>query len=204
MQGDPAAPTLVLASASASRRAVLENAGVAVLCEPARIDEEAVKTSLKAEGATAAQAAETLAELKAQRISPRHPGALVLGADQILECEGRWFDKPATQAEAAGHLQALSGKQHALNAALCVVRDGARLWHHIDVARLTMRSLNEGFITSYLAAVGDAALSSVGAYQLEGRGAQLFSRIDGDFFSILGLPLLPLLTFLREHGVVPR
>ena len=193
---------VVLASASPSRRALLENAGLAVRAEAARIDEGEVKASLRAEGADAAQVAETLAELKAQRVARRHGGALVIGADQMLECEGAWFDKPATLSEAAEHLAALAGRSHTLVCCACVVRDGVRLWHHVDRARLTMRPLDPAFIANYLAQVGEAALASVGAYQLEGRGAQLFSKIEGDYFTILGLPLLPLLDFLRQHGVV--
>ena len=198
-----AGPTLILASASASRRRLLENAGLTITAEPAQVDEGEVKRSLAADCASAEQVAETLAELKAQRITRRHPGALVIGADQMLACDGVWYDKPNDLTEAARHLRALSGKTHRLITAACVVRDGTRIWHLGNVAELTMRPLSEAFIGSYLAAVGTAATSSVGAYQLEGRGAQLFSRIDGDYFTILGLPLLPLLGFLRGHGAVP-
>ena len=205
MAAGPAAgtgATVILASASPSRRALLENAGLAIRAEPAMVDEAEVKTSLRAEGADAAQVAETLAELKAQRIARRHGGALVIGADQMLECDGAWLDKPATLDDAARHLATLGGRSHTLISCACVVRDGVRLWHHIDRARLTMRPLSKGFIASYLDQVGEAALTSVGAYQLEGRGAQLFSKIEGDYFTILGLPLLPLLDFLRQQGVV--
>ena len=193
---------LILASASASRAAVLRQAGLTAASEPAHVDEAAVKESLKAEGATAAAVAETLAELKAQKISGRHGGVLVIGADQMLECEGVWFDKPADLDQAAAHLRALSGKTHRLISAVVALRDGTRLWHHVAEARLTMRPLSEAFIADYLAAVGPAALTSVGAYQLEGLGAQLFARVEGDYFAILGLPLLPLLDFLRNQGVV--
>ena len=136
--------------------------------------------------------------------SRRYPGILVIGADQMLDCNGVWFDKPGDLDHAAAHLAALRGKEHSLLSAVCVVRDGVRLWHYNDIARLTMRSLTDAFIADYLADVGEDALSSVGAYQLEGRGIQLFARIDGDFFSILGLPLLPLLDFLRNNGVIPE
>lgn len=204
MPRDAAVPAVVLASASPSRRALLRNAGLAVACEAARIDEGEVKVSLKAEGATPERVAETLAELKAQRVSRRHAGALVIGADQMLDCNGVWFDKPTDLTHAAAHLKALSGREHRLISALCVVRDGTRLWHHIEEARLLVRPLSDAFIADYLEAVGDAALTSVGAYQLEGLGAQLFSRIQGDYFTILGLPLLPLLDILRTHGVVAR
>ncbi len=195
---------MILASGSSSRRSLLSNAGVEFDVEAANVDEEEVKLALRGEGATAAQTAETLAELKAQRVSRRHPGILVIGADQMLDCNGVWFDKPEDIDHAAAHLAALRGKEHQLLSAVCVVRDGQRLWHHNDVARLTLRNLSDSFIEDYLAAVGEDALSSVGAYQLEGRGIQLFASIRGDYFSILGLPLLPLLDFLRGHGRVPK
>lgn len=195
---------VVLASASPSRRALLTNAGVPIDVAPARIDEDEVKDALRAEGAAAAQAAETLAELKAQRASGQHPGRLVVGADQILTCDGDWFDKPRDQAEAAAHLARLAGRSHTLVTAASVVRDRTRIWHHTEEAHLSMRPLERDFIERYLDAVGDTACASVGAYQLEGLGAQLFARIEGDFFTILGLPLLPLLAFLREHGVLAR
>ena len=199
---EPGAPPLILASASRSRATVLRQAGLTAQSEPAQVDEAEVKAGLKAEGASARQIAETLAELKAQKVSRRWPGAVVVGADQILECENVWFDKPIDLDQAAGHLRSLSGKTHRLISAICVVRDGVRLWHHIAEAHLTMRPLSEGFIADYLAAVGPAALTSVGAYQLEGLGAQLFTRVEGDYFTILGLPLLPLMDFLRNHGVI--
>ena len=198
----PGTPRLILASASPSRAAVLRQAGLAALSEPAHIDEAEVKAGLKAEGAGAREIAETLAELKAQKISRRRADSLVIGADQMLECDNIWFDKPADLGQAAAHLRSLSGKTHGLISAVCVVRDGARIWHHVAEARLTMRPLSEDFIADYLAAVGPAALSSVGAYQLEGLGAQLFTRVEGDYFTILGLPLLPLMDFLRNHGVI--
>ncbi len=195
------APPVVLASASRPRLELLRCAGVDLRAEPARVDEAEVKASLLAEKADAAAAAETLAELKAHKVSRRAPGALVIGADQILECDGRWFDKPPDRAAAAEHLRALSGKTHALVTAACVVRDGIRIWHHREAPQLTMRPFDEAFIESYLDAAGPGILQTVGAYQLEGLGAQLFSRVSGDYFTILGLPLLPLLGFLREHGV---
>ncbi len=192
---------VVLASASRSRLELLRRAGLQLRAEPARIDEAEVKTSLQAEQADAAAAAETLAELKAIKVSRHAPGALVIGADQILECEDRWFDKPPDRAGAAAHLRALSGKTHALATATCVVRDGVRIWHHREAPRLTMRPLDEAFIESYLDAAGPQVLETVGAYRLESLGAQLFTKVSGDYFTILGLPLLPLLGFLREHGV---
>ena len=195
-------PKLVLASGSASRRRLLEAAAVPFEAAPAAVDEEEVKLAMKAEGADPFEVAEALAELKAQRVSPRFPGALVLGADQLLVCEGEWFDKPVDMAGAADHLRKLSGRRHSLLTVLCLVRDGTRIWHHRDEARLTVRPLGEDFIRDYLEEVGEAALGSVGAYQLEGRGIQLFTEISGDFFGILGLPLLPLLEMLRLHKVL--
>ena len=198
------APSVILASASPSRRSVLENAGLRFTVSPAAVDEAAVKRSLQGESATAAQAAETLAELKAQRVSSNEPESLVIGADQMLECNGRWFDKPQNRTEAQQHLESLRGRSHTLWSGVCVVRGGSRIWHHNEPARMTMRPLTDAFVQDYLDRVGDQALSSVGAYQLEGLGAQLFSRIEGDFFTILGLPLLPLLEVLRANGVLAR
>ena len=195
------APEVVLASASRSRLELLRRAGLHLRAEPARVDESEVKASLRAEQADAAAAAETLAELKANKVSLRAPGALVIGVDQILYCEGRWFDKPPDRAAAVAHLRALGGKTHALATAVCVVCDGARIWHHREAPRLTMRPLDGIFIESYLDAAGPGVLETVGAYRLEDLGAQLFTEVSGDYFTILGLPLLPLLGFLREHGV---
>lgn len=196
------AARLLLASASHSRAAVLRQAGLDFEQEAAGVDEDAVKTSLRADGGDAAHVATVLADLKAQSVSRRHGGAFVIGADQMLECNGVWFDKPADLDHARAHLAALRGKTHELISAVAVVRDGARIWQHAATARLTMRPFSDAFIERYLDRVGDAACRSVGAYQLEGLGAQLFSRIDGDFFTILGLPLFPLLDFLRGHGIV--
>ncbi len=199
---DPAAPRVVLASSSRSRRRLLADAGLPAIGEAPQIDETEVKSALAAEGADTEQVAEALAELKAQRVARRYPGALVIGADQMLECEGKWFDKPDDLNQAVQHLQALSGRTHRLVSSACVVRDGICLWHHGDHARLTMRPLSDAFIDAYLAALGERALDSVGAYQLEGLGAQLFTRVEGDYFTILGLPLLPLLEVMRQHRVL--
>ena len=195
------APLLVLASGSRTRAAMLEQAGVSAILDKPLVDEDEVKAAGRAEGVPADAVAEALAELKAQRITRRHPGALVVGADQMLECEGHWFDKPADRAAARAQLLDLRGKTHRLVSCAVVVRDGERMWHKVDSARLTMRNFTEDFLDDYLDRVGDDVLHSVGAYQLEGLGAQLFQRVEGDFFTILGLPLLPLLGFLRVHGV---
>ena len=195
-------PDVILASGSRFRAALLQAAGVPVIVDPAAVDEDAVKTAMRGQGADAAETAEALAALKAQQASGRNPAALVIGADQMLECDGTWFDKAADLAQARQSLLALRGRTHDLVTAVCVVRDGLILWHHVARARLTMRAFGDAFLESYLNRIGNAACDSVGAYQLEGLGAQLFSRIEGDHFTIVGLPLLPLLDFLRGHGVI--
>lgn len=198
---DPKTP-VVLASKSAVRARLLRDAGLDCVCEPSPVDEAEIKAAMRADPVEAV--AQTLAELKAQHGSRRFPDAFVIGADQILECEGKRYDKPVDRDQARAQLCALRGRSHDLVSAAMVVRGGVRLWHHVDRVRLDMRDFSDGFLDSYLDAIGDAALASVGSYQLEGRGAQLFTRIEGDYFTILGLPLLPLLGFFREHGVLVR
>ena len=193
---------VVLASASTTRAGILANAGLQVLRDPAGVDEDEIKRSFRREGLDAASCATALAETKAVRVSERHSDALVIGADQMLDCAGTWFDKPRNRTEARAQLVALRGNRHELVSAVAVVRNGAVIWRLVDRPRLTMRTFSDRFLDAYLAALGDDALASVGVYQLEGPGAQLFERIEGDYFSILGLPLLPLLDFLRGHGVV--
>ncbi len=191
---------IILASGSRTRARMLEEAGIAFTVEVAAVDEQAVKDSLAAETRNPARVAEVLAELKAVRVSTRRPGALVIGADQMLDCDGAWFDKPADREAARAQLLALRHKTHRLTSSVVVVRDGRRVWHHTESAKLTMRNFSEGFLDRYLEQAGAAVLSSVGAYQLEGLGAQLFLQVEGDFFTILGLPLLALMDFLRENG----
>ncbi|MDX2103101.1 MAG: nucleoside triphosphate pyrophosphatase [Alphaproteobacteria bacterium] len=198
----PGAPPLVLASGSATRRQLLESAGLPVIVDPAGVDEGEVKQSLKAQGADAAEVAEALADLKVRQTARRHGDAITIGADQMLDCAGVWFDKPADLDHARAHLQALAGRTHELISAIVVYRGGVRVWHHVERARLTMRSLDAPTLDAYLAAAGSAVIGSVGAYQVEGLGIHLFSRIEGDHSTILGLPLLPLLGFLRQHGVI--
>lgn len=181
---------------------MLKGAGVAFTQEAGDVDEAALKRAFDSQGAAIEDIALALAEAKARVVAARHAGALVVGADQMLECEGYRYDKPRDVAEAARQLAALSGRTHRLVSAACVVRDGASLWQVVEEARLTMRPLSHAFIAAYLDAAGAEALASVGAYRLEGVGAQLFERIAGDWFAILGLPLLPLLAFLRREGVV--
>jgi septum formation protein len=194
---------LILASASATRARILARAGLAFTTERPRVDEEAVKTSLRAEGHSPRAQADALAEIKALSVSRMRPG-LVIGADQMLALEGAVFDKPADRAAARAQLQALRGKRHELLTAIVVARDGVALWRHLDRPRLTMRAFSDAFLDAYLDTVGADAMSSVGAYQLEGPGAQLFDAVEGDYFSILGVPLLPLLGFLREQGALAR
>ncbi len=195
--------SLVLASGSAARRQMLEAAGLSFEVEVARVDEEAAKASLRAEGVKPRDQADALAELKALAVSRKRPG-FIIGADQMLAVEGETLDKPKDMSEAHSHLMRLRGRTHELLTAAVVARDGAIIWRHIDTPKLRMRNFSDAFADDYLARVGDAALKSVGAYQLEGLGAQLFERVEGDYFSVLGLPLLPLMAFLREHGVVAR
>jgi septum formation protein len=195
-------PPLVLASASASRAGMLTRAGVPFIKDASAVDEDEMKRALRAEGASADDLAVALSEMKARQVGRRHPGALVVGSDQVLVCEDRWFDKPVDRAAARAQLLELRGKTHSLISAVVLLRDGERLWHHIGRAKLAVRPFSEAFLDGYLDQAGDAILGSVGAYQLEGLGAQLFSRVEGDYFTILGMPLLPLLDFLRNHGVV--
>jgi septum formation protein len=200
----PAQARLILASGSATRAALLRNAGLAFEQIAAPVDESELKRAMRAEGADAAATAMALAELKARRVSERQPGALVIGADQMLVAGDAWFDKPADRAAAKAQLLALAGKSHRLISAACVIRDGERIWGRHEHATLLMRSFDAAFAERYLDAAGSAALASVGAYQLEGLGAQLFQRVDGDYFVVLGLPLLALLDFLRGRGIVPQ
>ena len=194
--------TLVLASSSRSRQTMLTAAGVAFIADPADVDEGAVKKKLDEKQADAATVAETLAFMKADQVSSRHPDALIIGSDQMLSCEGRWFDKPVDRAAAKAQLLNLRGRKHELIAAVTVVRGNKPLWRHVDRASLVMRAFSEAFVDEYLDRVGNDALLSVGAYQVEGHGIQLFETIEGDVFTIMGMPLLPLLGFLRSEGVV--
>ncbi|MEO1774596.1 MAG: Maf family protein [Pseudomonadota bacterium] len=194
--------TLVLASASAVRAAMLTAAGVAIEVLPARIDEEAVKAAMRAEGAPARDQADKLAELKALRISARRPGQLVLGADQVLVAEGAVYDKPADRAGAEAQLGSLRGKPHELLSAAVIALNGAPIWRHVGRARLLMRPFTDAFLSGYLDQMGESVTETVGGYRLEGEGVQLFARVDGDYFTVLGLPLLEVLGFLRARGVL--
>jgi septum formation protein len=195
-------PPLILASGSATRQAMLRAAGIDFTVDVAAIDETSVLESLEAEGAKPRDAADMLAEMKAQKVSAKHTGALVIGADQILSLGSKFFAKPADMADARKQLQDLRGHTPQLTSAAVVARDGTAIWREVHEAKLTMRSFSDAFLDDYLAKASKAVLTSVGAYQIEGLGAQLFSRIDGDHFTILGLPLLPLLDMLRTQGVL--
>lgn len=194
--------TVVLASGSPFRRTMLEDAGVAVEAVPAVIDERAVEAAVEGSGVTPQELAAILAEAKALDVSERMPGRLVIGADQTLSLGDEVLHKPADMEAARRRLLLLSGRTHELNSAVVLARDGKALWRHVAVARLTMRALDPGFVGRHLSRVGDKALSSVGAYQIEGEGIQLFDSVEGDHFTIVGLPLLPLLERLRALGAV--
>lgn len=196
------AEKLILASGSPFRKAMLVNAGIDVEAVPAEIDERAVEAPLQDTGVSPEDVAAILAEAKAMEVSERRPGALVLGCDQTLSLGDRLFHKPADMEGARRHLLALSGMTHQLNSAAVLVRNGEVLWRHVGIANLTMRQLDPAFIGRHLARVGDRALSSVGAYQIEGEGIQLFEKVEGDHFTIVGLPLLPLLAELRRLGAI--
>lgn len=189
---------IILASSSPFRKALLANAGIAFAAVKPDIDERAAEAPLKDSGATPEDVALVLAVAKAAEVSERHRGALVIGSDQTLSLGDEIFHKPADMEGARRHLLGLSGKTHQLNSAVALIRNGETLWSNVAIARLTMRVLDPAFIGRYLARVGDKALSSVGAYQIEGEGIQLFEKIEGDYFTIVGLPLLPLFAALRE------
>lgn len=192
----------ILASASSARAAMLRRARAAPEIVPARIDEAEMKIALRAAGASPRDQADALAEMKAIRVSARFPGVLVIGADQVLDLDGEALDKPETMAAARAQLLRLRGVRHTLFSAAVVALDGAPIWRHIGRARLTMRKFSDGFLGEYLTTIGEGALSTSGGYRIEEEGAQLFSRVEGDWFSILGLPLLELLAFLRARGVI--
>jgi len=199
-----AQPRLILASQSRFRAALLAGAGVAAEALPAHVDEAAIKQGARAEGLSAEDTAMLLASLKAERIARRYPDALVIGGDQILVCGDAWFDKPPDLATARTQLQALRGRSHTLVTAVLVQLGGRRVWQHIARPHLGMRDFSDAFLDSYLEREGEVLTTTVGAYRVEGPGLQLFDRIDGEHAAIVGLPLLPLLGFLRQHGVLMR
>ena len=193
---------IILASGSPFRRQLLESVGVPFTVVQTDIDERAVEAPLQSAGVTPEDVAQILAEAKAQNVSERHPDAIVIGSDQTLSLGDELFHKPADMEAARRHLLKLSGRTHQLNSAVAIARGGETVWRYVDVARLVMRELAPAFIGRHLARVGKKALESVGAYQIEGEGVQLFSKIEGSYFTIVGLPLLPLLGELRELGAI--
>ena len=193
--------SLILASASPIRRTLLRSAGLSFEVVPAEIDERAAEQPLLAAGATFEDLALALAMAKAASVSERRSGDLVVGADQVLDFMGERLTKPADMDAARRQLLRLSGRTHQLHSAVACARDGEIVWHSVETATLKMRPFEPAALGRYLARAGEAARQSVGAYQLEGLGVQLFEAIEGDYFAILGLPLLPLLGFLREEGV---
>jgi septum formation protein len=194
--------TLVLASGSATRRAMLTAAGVPFTAQSPGVDEDAAKAGLV--GATPRDLSDALAELKALKVSARSPGALVLGSDSVVALsDGSLLNQPASREEAADHLRRMSGTRHELWSAAVIAEDGRPVWRHVEAARMFVRQLSDGFISRYLDAEWPAISGCVGCYRIEGPGVQLFSKVEGSQFTIQGLPLLPLLGYLRERGVLP-
>jgi septum formation protein len=193
---------LILASNSASRKMLMTGAGLAFDAMAAEIDERAIELDLASRNATPQEIAVALAQAKALAVSQARPEAYVVGSDQVLSLDGRLFHKPASRAEAVDHIKAMSGRTHYLNCGVAVAQAGSVLWSDISVAAMTMRSISPEAAVRYVETAGDDILGSVGAYQLEGLGVRLFERIEGDYFTILGLPLLKLLAALRQFGVI--
>ena len=193
---------IILASASRFRTALLDNAGIAVEAVPAEIDERAVEEAVDRTGVTPADIAQILAEAKATEVSERYPDAWVVGSDQVLSLDGELLHKAADMGEARRRLLKLSGHTHVLDTGVVLARAGKAVWRHVSTARMTMRPLTPEFVGRYLSQAGSGVLASVGAYQIEGPGIQLFERIEGDHFTIVGLPMLPLLEALRAHGAI--
>lgn len=194
---------LILASQSESRRAMLDAAGVPYRAMSAGVDEESMKTALRAEGISARNLADALAELKATKLSRRHPTDLVLGCDSTVELDdGTMLDKAESREEQREQLRRISGQRHRLHSAAVICEGGAPVWRHVDVAKMHVRPLSDGFIDAYLDAEWPAIAGCVGGYRIEGPGVQLFAKTEGSQFTILGLPLLPLLDYLRTRGVM--
>ncbi|WP_282061129.1 Maf family protein [Roseobacter litoralis] len=195
---------LILASNSEIRAKMLSNAGVPHVIIPARIDEEMIKEALLAENAPPRDIADTLAEMKTRKVSDKNPGSVVLGCDQVLDHRGELLSKPADQQDALAQLQGLRNDRHTLLSAAVVYEDGKPVWRHVGVVRLRMHDASDAYLQDYVARNWDSIRHSVGAYKLEEEGVRLFSRIDGDYFTVLGLPLLELLSYLTLRGDLPR
>lgn len=193
-------PRLILASQSQIRTQLLAAAGVPVDALPARIDEDAIRAALDAEGATPRDIADALAEMKARKLAERHPDAVVIGCDQVLDFQKQVWGKPETPDAARTQLQALRGQTHRLLSAVVLYDSGKPVWRHVEEVRLTMRLFSDAYLDDYLTRNWDSARHSVGAYKLEEEGARLFSAVDGDYFTVLGLPLFPLLGYLGQRG----
>lgn len=193
---------LILASGSGARRALLQNAGLEFDVVPSTVDERALEAPLLARGASPSEIAAMLAAGKAMDVSRRNPEAFVIGADQTLDLDGHRGTKSETKAEARAQLARLAGRTHHLRSAVAVARNGDIAWSDLDSAALTMRQLSDAEIDAYIARIDDGVLKSVGVYRLEGEGVRLFDRIEGSYFTILGLPLLPLLAYLRSAGAI--
>jgi len=202
-QVDPMPETpLILASASQIRLTLLQNAGITVTAHPARIDEDAIRRALQAEHAKPRDIADTLAELKARKLAQRNPQALVLGCDQVLALNDHVFAKPGSLDEARLQLAQLRNQTHHLHSALVLYHNAQPIWRQIDTAKLTMRDASDAYLDAYLSRQWPTVATSIGAYQLESEGIRLFSSIEGDYFTILGLPLLPLLAYLNLRGFI--
>lgn len=196
----PMPKSMILASGSEIRATLLQNAGVSFTVEPARIDEEAIRAGLSAENAKPRDVADTLAEYKARRVAAKHPDALVLGCDQIAELDGVVLTKPETPEDAAAQLASLSGRTHRLLSAVVICDNAEPVWRHVGTVRLTMRTLSDAYVRAYVDRNWHSIRHAVGAYKLEEEGVRLFSRIDGDYFTVLGLPMIELLSYLIERG----
>jgi len=193
---------VILASASAARRKLLEQSCVTFTSQSADVDEDAPKTALLDQGKTPKDIAIALAELKALSVSAKNPTAWVIGADQVADLDGRLMSKPDNLGQARAQLNMLRGKTHRLFSAAVIAHDNKVVWQHIGEVKLTVRDFSDSYLTAYLARIGTGALATVGSYKLEEEGVRLFSRIEGDYFSVLGLPLLEILNFLVETGVL--
>ncbi|WP_170334310.1 Maf family protein [Ruegeria arenilitoris] len=195
---------IILASGSSIRAQLLENAGVPFSVQVARLDEDTMKRALLAEGAPPRDIADALAEMKARKVSDKTPGAMVLGCDQVLDFEGQLLSKPETPEDALAQLKAMRGKRHMLFSAAVIYQDGEPIWRHVGQVRLRMRMSSDAYLRDYIDRNWDSIRHAVGAYKLEEEGVRLFATIDGDYFNVLGMPLLELLNFLAVKGVIDQ